>query len=129
MTSPEPSRLVCNPSLTTSLQQIHNKMIYMETRFYSDTPFRKYKCYITLAVLKRGLSCCAVDFRYDSLDLTFTHLKFDNIFILGMAYTTQLSSSHSICGKNNVMFKRQMNHLITLIPIYFPNLAQIQLYL
>ena len=32
--SPQPSLLVCSPSLTTSLQQIHNRMIYMETRLY-----------------------------------------------------------------------------------------------
>ena len=27
----------------------------------SIRPFRKYKCYITLAVLKQGSSCCAVN--------------------------------------------------------------------
>ena len=43
---------------------------------------------VTLAVLKRGSSCCAVNhFKHGSLNLAFTHVKLYNIFIFGMAYT------------------------------------------
>ena len=52
-----------------------------------NTPFRKSKCHITLAVLKRGLSCCAVtNFSHGSLNLAFIHLKQHKISIFGKAY-------------------------------------------
>ena len=45
--------------------------------------FRKQNCYITLVILKRGSSCCAVsNFRHSNFNLAFSCLKLHNTFIL-----------------------------------------------
>ena len=54
-------------------------------------PFRKLKCYITLAASKGDSSCCAVDnFMHSSLNLAFTQCKSHNLFIFGIAFSVRL---------------------------------------